>query len=273
MKRKKVKTKNRRILKRKVTLGFLVLSTILLFSSVIAIFEFTRMNKAMSGTIEENVRSVNLARTLMTLSEDYNLEMLNAMSASDSVAAVSFIEPGERFSEEFASGLEELRKAFTTTTEHVRADSVLLAYTAYMQVLRESSDIMSRDFEARRDWYFNRLQPFYLKLRGYIESLTFAGQESLMANSKKVDDTFYRSIMPAFASVAVGLIVIILFNYFLNFYLLTPLEKIKAGIKNYRSYRKQYTVEIKNRDDDLSELNDTVRDLIEDHKSATRDKV
>lgn len=273
MKRKKVKNSNNRSLKRKVFLGFLVLSAILLFSSVIAIYEFTRMNKAMSGTIEDNVRSVNLARTLITLSEDYNLEMLNALSVSDSVAAVSFNEPGEKFSEEFAASLEELRQAFTTSTEHAQADSVLLAYTAYMQVLRESTEIMKQDFQTRRDWYFNRLQPFYLKLRGYIERLTFAGQEALMVNSKKVDDTFYRSIMPAFASVAVGLIVVILFNYFLNFYLLTPLEKIKNGIKNYRSYRKQYTVEINNRNDDLSELNDTVRDLIEDHKSATRDQV
>ena len=269
---KRINKKNRS-LKHKVRLGFLVLSTILLFSSVIAIFEFTRMNKAMSGTIEDNVRSVNLARNLTMLAEDYNLEMLNAMTVSDSGAVVLFTEPGERFSEGFAAGLEELRQAFTTSTEHAQADSVLLAYTAYMQVLRESTEIMKQDFQTRRDWFFNRQQPFYLKLRGYIERLTSAGQAALMDNSKKVDGTFYRSIMPAFASVAIGLIVVLLFNYFLNFYLLNPLEKIKNGIKNYRSYRKQYTVEIGNRNDDLSELNDTVRDLIEDHKVATRDKV
>ena len=70
--------------------------------------------------------------------------------------------------------------------------------------------------------------------------------------------------------MVVGLLVVLLFNYFLNFYLINPLIKIGKGISSYRSYRKSYNVEIENKHDELAELNANVRDLIEDHKSAVR---
>ena len=57
MKRKK----SRRTIRRKVRTGFIILGTILFFSSVIAIFEFVRINRASSGVINDNIQSINAA--------------------------------------------------------------------------------------------------------------------------------------------------------------------------------------------------------------------
>ncbi len=274
----KEKTSKGRVksIRRKVSAGFAVLAFILFFSSVVSLYEFTRMNRMLSRQIEENVNSVNVGRDLIMLTEEYNLDVLNAVSAPDATEAsmdrfrAAF---DENFVKEFGETMEDMRRSFTARTtfpEKNYADSVLLAYTAYMQVLREGRDVADQDYQERQDWYFNRLQPFYIKLRDYIQSLTNASQQALIDNSKKVDATFYRSITPAIASVVVGLLVVLLFNYFLNFYLINPLIKIGKGISSYRSYRKSYNVEIENKHDELAELNANVRDLIEDHKSAVR---
>ena len=275
MKRKKSEKRRVKSIKRKVGAGFTVLAFILFFSSIVSLFEYTRMNRVLTEQIEENVNSMNIARDLIMLTEDYNLGVLDAMSEPDYEGGFVTGGPANatnaEFIKEFGKTMEDMRRTFTESTsfkEKNYADSVLLAYTAYMQVLRERQDLAGEDYQTRLDWYFNRLQPFYVKLRDYIQGLTNASQQALIGNSQKVDATFYRSITPAIASVVVGLLIVVLFNYFINFYLINPLIKISKGISGYRNYRKSYSVEIANKDDELAQLNQNVTDLIEDHKTA-----
>ena len=278
-----------RSIKTKVRTGFMLIALILFFSSIVSLFEFTRMNRVITRQISDNVNTVNIGRDMIVLTEDYNLGVFNAISGAEAASEKaggqdapseggSFDERlysahNEEFIRQFSSTMEEMRQSFTarsTFSEKNYADSVLLAYTAYMHVLHEGGDILSLEAPERQEWYFNRLQPYYLKLRDYIQSLTNASQEALIANSKKVDATFYRSITPAIASVAVGLLLVLLFNYFINFYLIKPLIRISGGIGSYRKYRKEYNVEVDNNGDELSQLNDNVRNLIEDYTSMEK---
>ena len=290
MKQKITAKQRTKSIRSKVRTGFAVLGFVLFFSSIVSLFEYTRMNRVLTQQIEENVNSVNIARDLIMLTEDYNLKVFNIISenqapaegapgAADGQMAPPVprrTEPSAqnvRFSQEFAQTMEDMRRSFTETTtfkEKNYADSVLLAYTAYMQVLGEARNIDDTEYRTPQEWYFGRLQPFYLKLRDYIQGLTNASQQALIDNSQKVDETFYRSITPAIASVVIGLLVVILFNYFLNFYVINPLIRISKGIQGYRTYNKTYTVDIENKGDELDQLNDNVRNLIEEHKTVVR---
>lgn len=278
MKGKRTSEGRKTSIKRKVGLGFFVIAVILFFSSIVSLFEFTRMNRVLTRQIGDNVNSVNLGRDLIMLTEDYNLGVLNAISeyeGGEDALSADETHPvrNEQFIKDFSGTMEQMRKSFTSRTtfnEMSYADSVLLAYTAYMQVLGEGREIMREEPQARQEWYFERLQPFYVKLRGYIQNLTNASQQALMDNSKKVDATFYRSITPAIASVVVGLLLVMLFNYFISFYLINPLIRISKGIQGYRSHRKPYNVEVDSNGDELDQLNTNVRDLIEDHKSVVK---
>ena len=60
-----------------------------------------------------------------------------------------------------------------------------------------------------------------------------------------------------------------LFNYFINFYFVNPLLKISEGISNYITRKKSYTVVIDN-DDELKEMNENVRELIETNKKLSK---
>ena len=66
-------------IKRKVLVGCIVLAVILFFSSVISVFEFSRMNRYVSGVIADNIRSINAARELLSVSEQYNISLMNGL--------------------------------------------------------------------------------------------------------------------------------------------------------------------------------------------------
>ena len=254
-------------IKRKVLLGCIVLAIILFFSSVISIFEFSKMNRYVSGVIADNIRSINAARELLSVSEQYNISLMNGLvlEGADRPDDV----PIER-EEELVNSFENLSKGFVTTEEQSYADSVLYAYAAYMQVVAEADKMWEFGYAERQHWFFNRLQPVYLKFRGYMMQLTSTCQDALIESSQDIREGTYRSLMPGVVSVLVGLIMVLLFNYFLNYYLINPLLRVTGGIKGYRYHGRSYDVKLDN-DDELEELNEAVGDVVEQNQVFKRE--
>lgn len=255
-------------IKRKVLLGCIVLAIILFFSSLISIFEFSRMNRYVSGVIADNISSINAARELLSVSEQYNVSLMNGLVLENAEAELEAYPVAPQ--EDLVSSFENLSKRFVTPEERAAADSVLYAYAAYMQVVSEAQDVWRQDFDGRQHWFFNRLQPVYVKFRGYMMQLTSICQDALIASSQDVREGTYRSLMPGLVSVLLGMVMVLLFNYFLNYYLIDPLLRITGGIKAWRNYGRPYSVKLEN-DDELEELNTAVGDLIDQNQSLKRE--
>lgn len=300
MKRKKSENRRVKSVKRKVLSGSIVLALILFSSSLVSLFEYARMNRVLTQQINENINSVNIARDMIMLTEDFNMSVLDSMGEPDvdtadaaaaeaaeaeaeaesEAGAETAADAGQRaefssivFAREFDKAMEGMRSSFnqsTTQAEKAFADSVSLAYNAYMQVIGESDDLKEAGYAQRHDWYHHRLQPYYLKLRDHIRNLTHASQQALVNNSDRVDESYYRSLIPAVASVVVGLLVVMLFYYYLNYYVVSPLVRINKGIQGYRNFRKKYTVEVDNNGDELDQINSGIREIIEDQELSRK---
>ena len=254
-------------IKRKVLLGCIILALILFFSSLISIFEFSRMNRYVSGVIADNISSINTARELLSVSEQYNVSLMNGLVLQNTEELEELpVAPQE----ELVASFENLSKRFVTPEERAAADSVLFAYTAYMQVVSEAGQVWKNDYDHRQHWYFNRLQPVYLKFRGYMMNLTSICQDALIESSQDVREGTYRSLMPGLVSVLVGMILVLLFNYFLNYYLINPLLRVTAGIKGYRYHGRGYDVKVES-GDELEELNEAVGDIVDQNLSFKRE--
>lgn len=253
-------------IKKKISLGFVVIGVILLLSSVIAIYEFVSMRRSVYGIMTDNIASINSSRLLLEVADEYNFSLLKSMGL-DTVPAIPDVKKDIRFPDY----LSQVKAKFATDSERQMADSVLLAYTAYIHVIKDAAYIWQGDYQMRRGWYFDNLYPKYMALRGYIAKLTFITQKALSDNSEYLTDSFYRSIMPGVVAVTTGMILIFLFNYFINLYFISPLIKISKGIKDFLLYRKSYNYTDIN-DDDLRDLSQNVKDLIEANRELSKSK-
>ena len=252
----------------KVRMGCIILAIILFFSSLISIYEFSRMNRYVSGVIADNIRSINAARELLTVSEEYNLNLMNGLVLGQDPEGLDVLPQASQ--DMLVSSFENLGRRFVTPEEQAAADSVLYAYAAYMQVASEAGDVSVKGSEERQHWYFNRLQPVYVKFRGYMMQLTSICQDALIESSQDVREGTYRSLMPGLVSVLLGMVMVLLFNYFLSYYLIDPLLRITDGIKGYRYHGRSYGVKLDN-DDELEELNTAVGDIIEQNQSLKKE--
>lgn len=246
-------------IKRKALLGCIVLGLILLFSSVISIYEFSSMNKYVTDVIADNIKSIDTARELLNAAESHNLTLMACIDADlDGLEKAT--------NDGIAAKFADVRNSFVTTQEKAAADSVMYAYAAYMQVVGEADEVWLLDGYMRRDWFFNRLQPVYIKFRDYIRNLTVVCEDTLITNSQNLQSNYHRSIMPAFISLILSLVLVLLFNYYLNQFFINPLLKVNKDIKAYRQFGKKYDRKLDS-GDELAELNDNVKDLIDLNQS------
>ncbi len=254
-------------IRKKILLGFLVIGIVLLLSGVIAIYEFVRMRDTVHTLVADNIKSINTSNLLLEITDEYNFALLKSMGETG-YAVIPDINKDTRFTDYLANAMDR----YTEVREQNMADSVVYAYTAYIHVMKEAPMVWQGNYQDRRSWYFDRMYPIYMKLRGYIQKLITLSQTALTENSYNLSDSFYRSLMPCVVAVGVGIVLVLLFVYFINFYFINPILRITRGISNYILYKKSYNVVLEN-SDELQELNQNVADLVDVNKKLEKQSI
>ena len=154
----------------KLSLSLGAIATVLLLSSVISVMEYSKMSRYVSDGISKDINSINVARQLSDVANEYNLDLL-ALIGDGSGQQMPLFD-----AESFMDKCDRLRTALkeSNASTLALADSVEYSYAAYMLTSLELPEVYSSDFIDTREWYFNRLQPRYQRLRRSIDLLSQA---------------------------------------------------------------------------------------------------
>ncbi|MFA5850440.1 MAG: hypothetical protein WC833_11230 [Bacteroidales bacterium] len=253
-------------IRRKISLGFVVIAAILFLSSIISVFEFNRMRSSVTNLIRDNINSINTSRMLLEITDEYNFILLSRVIQDPSVKSAEIV-----YDERFDKYIESIKKNFSSQAEVAIADSLKLAYAHYVDVISQAPVIMLQDMASRNTWYTNELKPVYENLRIYKKKLGLLTQQALANNTRELQEGYYRSIMPGIIAVGAGLMLVLLFNYFINLYFISPVLLMSKAIKNYKDFNKSYVVSFDN-DDEIQEMNGEVKGIIEENKKLKKSR-
>lgn len=246
----------------KLTLAVCAIVTVLLVSSIIAIFELRRMSDFVSERISDNIEQINQSTELAVVTDEYNLRILSIVGNADSIV-VSGLDPSPYIS--IADSLVDV----ISQARLSGCDSLRIAYDEYKNVSFRLDSIIVSDFVDSRDWYFTELQPKYNAFKTAQDLLNVGIHDDLQANSGSFDESFYRSITPIMVSVAVAILLSILLLFFILEYYVRPLRRMLKGADAFVHYSHPYNVEFEG-NDQLKELNGYIRDMAEEDISLKR---
>ena len=250
-------------LKTKMVLALSAIVVVLVLSSIISILEYRRMSNYVSEMIAEDINSINVAQRLANVTDNYNLQILTVIGDESLNSLPDFDQ------KKFVFYCDSLRSSFTEKQMMPITDSVLYSFSAYMLTSLELEQVLQSDFIDSRTWYFERLQPFFNRLRSDIDRLSQAMYDDLHQNSLDFDRGFYRSIVPGFVAVSVGVILVLLLMFFITTYYVDPLGRMLKGLDDYRSIGRKYENAFDG-DDQLAELNEGITELAEENRQLRR---
>ena len=247
----------------KISLSLSAIAVVLIMSSVISVLEYRHMSNYVSGMIADDIRNIHVAQRLVDAVDTYNLQVL-ALIGDDNLSSLpDFDRTG------FLNYCDSLKDGFGAGRVVPMADSVLYAYSAYMLASMELEDVLQSNFIDTRDWYFNRLQPLFGRVRGYLDRLGEEMYSELQQNSENFDSGFYRSIIPGTVAVGVGILLIFLLMFYILVYYVNPLYKMNSSLENFINYRHRYNCSFDG-NDQLTDLNSLITDLTEENRQLRR---
>lgn len=250
-------------MKMKLTLSLSAIAVVLLMSSIISILEYRRMSNYVSDMIADDIRNIHVTQQLVNAVDTYNLELL-AVIGDDNLSTLPDFDRSA-----FMAHCDSLRASFGAGETLPLADSVIYAYSAYMLASMELEDVLQSDFINTRDWYFERLQPLFGRMRGYLDRLSSTMYQELEQNSKDFDSGFSRSIIPGIVAVAVGILLVFLLLFFILVYYVKPIYGILHHLQDFIAYRRRYTYTFDG-NDQLTEVNGAITDLTEENRQLRR---
>ena len=250
-------------LKQKMVLALSAIAVVLVVSGIISYVEYRRMSTYVSDMIAEDISSINVAQKLAAVTDNYNLQILTVIGDDTLNSLPDFDQQG------FVSRCDSLRSSISGENVLPLTDSVLYSYSAYMLTSLELEQVLKSDFIDSRTWYFERLQPSFKRLNADIDRLSQAMYDDLQANSEDLDQGFIRSMMRVVASVAVGVLLVILMMFFMISYYVNPLNRMLEGLDDYRTMNRRYGYAFEG-DDQLAELNEGITELTEENRQYRR---
>ena len=246
-------------MRRKLTFSLGSLAALLLLSGIISIIEYRRMSDYVSELIAANIKSIALSQKLADITEEYNHQMLSVVVQND----ISLM-PDFNLAH-FNAQADSLKNSFTSQTALPMVDSVATSFNDFMRTSLKFDEVFLADNVNTGEWFFGTLQPSYNKFRQDMMVLNDMIHAELRKNSADFDDGFYRSIIPGAVSVGAGLLLILLFFYFVMVYYVNPIYKMSAGVDNYRLTGRRHGYEFDG-DDQLANINSGLSELIEENR-------
>ncbi|MGL4364505.1 MAG: hypothetical protein ACRCSB_04810 [Bacteroidales bacterium] len=242
-------------IKQKINRGFFVLLALFLLSGIISLFELMRMRNKVSDLLLANVNNLTVSRTVLTLNSKmgylaqslvagHNVTAEDELAELDSLILLLFN----------AEGKTDMRADMR--------DSLMRNIVDYsVNILSHLHTLSLLPVEERSAAYFSSVLPAYQQLRQQVNLLMDFHQKILVSNTKAVEGSRYRAAMPSIISTFAGCLLVLLFNYFILHFFVTPLLKIKRATENVIEYKAPFKVSIET-NDEIGELKEAIAQLV-----------
>jgi HAMP domain-containing protein len=249
-------------IRKKIFLGFVIIGLILFTSGMISILQLFRIEKTVADMNVTSIRSIEASGRLFEEAKTQTWKILDIMHENSQGEEARII-----LNDTLYEGcLDLIRQNISTQEEKSMFDVLHDKYLLFKDhTVMLDSLFLSENTEERNEWFNILYRPVYESFTGAANKMGIFGQNTISKNASELKNNFYRMVIPLIVAIAVGLFLIILFNYFINFYFINPVLKIIDGIKNYSEGKRTYNVKVDTRDE-INELNKEVKHLISQTK-------
>lgn len=238
----------------KILSGFVILAIMLAIAGAWTIYELKYAGFSMQVMLEENYRSIHAAEDMTEALEREDSAILLLLLGKWEEGRSVLLQADSLFT-------ERLNFAYSNITirgEKSKLDSINVNYNAYKKLWERP--IVDTPREGNIDWYFSQVHHAFLKVKASVHELNALNNSVMYETASNLKQRSNRVVMPGLVAIIAALLFTIIFNYFVNYYMVSPIIKITNRIKKYISNKTPYDVIIESHDE-IANLNESISQL------------
>jgi len=242
-------------LRAKILSGFAILTMMLFIAGVWSIYELRSVGSSVQNMLDDNYKSINAAKM-----------MIEALERQDSAVLLLLLGKWDEGRSIIRSGDELFRKGFdiakhniTIPGEQGYVGAIEAKYKTYKDLW--TKPIVGTKREADLNWYFEEIHHAFLNTKEAVTELMELNDKNMYRTASDLKGRSHRATMPGLVAVLSALAFTLVFNYFVNRYVVSPIIKITKGIRRFVETGKAENIEVETKDE-LADLVSSIQDLI-----------
>jgi hypothetical protein len=238
----------------KILLGFLILAVMLAVAGAYSIYELTSISTSVQKLLDDNYRSINAAKQMVESLEREDSGILLLLSGKWKEGRTTIVDANQNFEDAFDIASHNV----TIPGEKNVVDKIYAQYQTY----RNNWDrpIVGSDYEGNLNWYFEKVHQDFAEVKSAVENLMTLNDNAMYQTASTLKNRAHRAVMPGIVAILTALVFTIIFNFFVNLYVVNPIISIIKAIKTFLRSGESIKLSIET-SDELHELAASVVDL------------
>jgi len=238
----------------KILGGFWILAAMLLIASAWSIIEIQSFGSTFQESLENNYKSIYAAQSMKEALEREDSALLLLMM-NNNKRGTQILQAADT---SFAVNYDIAHSNITINGEEQILISIAEKYSKYKSLWHFV--INNQRGENELDWYFQNIHSAFLDVMINIDELTKINDNQLYSTALQINQRSKRALMPGVIGLIAAIIFTVLFNYFINLYIVSPVLEITKRIKNFTEKRTPFNYHIDTKDE-ISKLTETLNIL------------
>ncbi len=239
----------------KILSGFLILAVMLGTAGGISIIEFNKISRSVHALLDENYKSITAAKDMTEALEREDSGILLLMSG-DWKSGRSTMEKADK---DFINALNIAKTNITISGEQAATEAIDQAYNRFKALWERP--IVDTSRQGNMGWYFSQAHPAFLEAKTSVKELMTLNDKTMYLTASELKNRAGRAIMPGIVAIISSLIFAIIFNFFINLYVIHPIKRLTDGIRSYMKSGKMVQFHVDSRDE-ISRLTEAIQELI-----------
>lgn len=238
----------------KIMLGFLILALMLAVAGAYSIYELTTIGTSVQKLLDENYRSINAAK-----------KMIEALEREDSGVLLLLSGKWKQGRETITTAHKNFEKAFETAENNLTiedekkyVDRISTLYSEYRRLWNRP--VVGTEYEENLNWYFEDVHQAFNSVKIAVQDLMTINDKAMYDTASNLKNRAHRAVMPGIIAILSALVFTLIFNFFVNIYIVNPILSITRSINDFITKDEPVFVDVQTKDE-IAELADTVSKL------------
>jgi hypothetical protein len=249
-------------IRKRVTIGFVSIATLLFFSGMVSLFELGHLSTDADVILDRSHRNMELAKDMLTSLHAQSRAVADVVVLED-MSSDSLCRDGLTHLENSLMAAYDLSKGGSHLDSLVVSVAELRRLTGEMLAAQPQSDSLPSLFN--RAWYNDVYMPATLKVSEQINDYMSATHEGLTPRAEQLSHNAYRAVMPVLISLVVMIAIVLMLYYFITIYCVNPILALRKSLADWLVFKLPFNPKSECRDE-LLELKEDIETLINQSK-------
>lgn len=241
-------------LRMKIVSGFLVLALMLLLAGAWSVYELRSIAGSVPKLLEDHYKSIRAAKIMIEALEREDSAVLLRMTGQREKGR----ETGREADRRFLEGFDAARNNVTMPGEGELIEEIRKEYEAYKTLWL--MPIAGTGHEGDLRWYLESAFPAFLRVTTSVQRLSDMNDKGMYDAALSIGDKAHRSTMPGVVAMIAAMVLSLIFSYFVNVFMVSPIIQITGGIRSFLDTGAPFKVRVET-SDEIGELASSVADL------------